>query len=66
MCKGINMKDADQKKRGYTSENINYRGYRSEKAWIQIGERTSLLWVRVRERVGRDKTLGTDQGPGTD
>ena len=41
------MKDTDQEK----------RAYRSEKAWVQIGERR-LLWV--------DHRVDTDQGLGTD
>ena len=49
----------DQRKHGYRSENIGNRGYRSEKAWVQIRE-CRLLWVQIREHVGTDQGLGTD------
>ena len=39
------MKDSYQEKRGYRSENINSRGFRSKKAWVQIKEHM-LTWVR--------------------
>ena len=49
--------DTDQRKRGYRSKNINYCGYRSGKAWVEI-----------RESVGTDQRtyilVGTDQRKG--
>ena len=59
------MNDTDQRMRGYRSENVGNHGYRSDKAWVQIRE-CRLLWVLIRDRLGTDLRVGTDQGLGTD
>ena len=50
---------------GYRSKNVGYCGYGLENAWVQIRE-CRLLWVWIRESMGTDQRVGTDQGLDTD